>query len=376
MEKNLGKWILMVLFAILGGIIGFIILGHVNNALKDGENIFEIFFIIAVIAACAYLAFIFQIIVHELGHLIFGLISGYKFASFRIFSFMFVKKNGKIKLKRFSLAGTGGQCLMSPPDLNNGDFPLMLYNFGGSIANLFVSILALILFLKDIPYISSFLILTIIIGVIFALFNGIPMHLGYMDNDGYNALYLNKNKASKKYFWIQLKMNGLITDEVRLKDMPSEWFHVPKEDLNNSMCSSIGVFACLRAIDEMNFEKAKEIGYELLKNASGIVGIHRYLLTSEMIFCELIGENKKEKVEKLYTNEFKKFIRILKNNPSIIRMEYAYELLLNHNEEAARKLLNIFNNLAKTYPHQCEIQGEKELIDYVYNIYKSKNEVQ
>ena len=82
------------------------------------------------------LTFFLNIALHEAGHLIFGLLSGYGFVSYRLGSLMWMRENGRIVLKRFSLAGTGGQCLMSPPGGPDGDFPLMMYNFGGAAVNL------------------------------------------------------------------------------------------------------------------------------------------------------------------------------------------------------------------------------------------------
>ena len=83
-----------------------------------------------------YAAIFVHVIIHEAGHLVFGLLSGYSFTSFRIFSFMWIKENGKLRLKRLSLAGTAGQCLMTPPELVDGKMPVVLYNLGGSIMNL------------------------------------------------------------------------------------------------------------------------------------------------------------------------------------------------------------------------------------------------
>ena len=37
-----------------------------------------------------------QLILHEMGHLIFGLFTGYRFCSFRVFSFAILKKDGKL----------------------------------------------------------------------------------------------------------------------------------------------------------------------------------------------------------------------------------------------------------------------------------------
>ena len=92
----------------------------------------------------------FSIVMHELGHLIGGLLTGYRLVSFRIFSFMLVKIDGKWQHRRSSVPGTGGQCLMAPPRIKNGDYPLALYNLGGILFCGFLS-LSLIVFSFFLP---------------------------------------------------------------------------------------------------------------------------------------------------------------------------------------------------------------------------------
>ena len=72
-----------------------------------------------------------QVLLHEGGHLVCGLATGYRFVSFRIFNLTFIRKDGKLCIKRFSLAGTGGQCLLTPPERPLEDIPTTLYNLGG-----------------------------------------------------------------------------------------------------------------------------------------------------------------------------------------------------------------------------------------------------
>ena len=76
---------------------------------------------------CTLVAFILQIVLHEGGHLLFGLLSGYRFVSFRIFNWTLIRQEGKFRLKRFGIAGTGGQCLMLPPDKPLEEIPVALY---------------------------------------------------------------------------------------------------------------------------------------------------------------------------------------------------------------------------------------------------------
>ena len=68
--------------------------------------------LLVVVSALLFSAILLESIIHETGHFIFGKLTGYRFCSFRVQNFMWVKQDGKLRLKRLSLVGTGGQCLM------------------------------------------------------------------------------------------------------------------------------------------------------------------------------------------------------------------------------------------------------------------------
>ena len=79
------------------------------------------------LAAAFLLALLAQITLHEGGHLVCGLLSGYRFCSFRVGSLMWMRtEDGHLRLRRLRLAGTGGQCLRAPPDMVGGRLPVTL----------------------------------------------------------------------------------------------------------------------------------------------------------------------------------------------------------------------------------------------------------
>ena len=59
------------------------------RAEEKGESFFVYIFVLLL---AIYLAMFIQMVVHEAGHLVFGLLTGYQFSSFRIGSFMFIKE--------------------------------------------------------------------------------------------------------------------------------------------------------------------------------------------------------------------------------------------------------------------------------------------
>ena len=213
LKKKKAKWqqyIGMVFFVLMGAACGFLMVMYIDKFTTQRTIHEEVLSLIGLLLVM-YVAILVQMIVHEAGHLVFGLLSGYKFSSFRIFSFMWVKEDDKIRLRRFSIAGTGGQCLMTPPDMVDGKIPVVFYNLGGALMNIIVGVvsLGLFFFFENVPFLSTVMLMFAVIGFILALMNGIPMRLGTVDNDGYNAFALTRNAEAMRSFWVQMQTNRL-----------------------------------------------------------------------------------------------------------------------------------------------------------------------
>ena len=332
-------------------------------------DINPILFFVGFIAA-VYAVFIFHIIIHEGGHLVFGLLSGYRFSSFRIFSFMWVKEGERVKFKRHSIAGTGGQCLMSPPDIQNGEMPVVWYNLGGSLMNIIFSTIFLVCFflLNSVSVLTGILLLFALFGYSLAILNGVPMRMGALDNDGYNAISLTKDAEAREAFWMQMKVVEETTKGVRLKDMPSEWFTVPADEaMKNSMVAARGVFACNRLMDEERFAEADELMAHLLEIESGMAGLHRSILICERIYVELIHQNRREVVEEKLTKNLQSFMKTMKDTLSILRTQYAIALLYDGDQSKAEAIKAQFEKRAKTYPYPHEIDSERDLMKLAEN---------
>lgn len=320
---------------------------------------------IAGLILAIYAAFIFHIIVHEGGHLVFGLLSGYRFSSFRVFSFMWVKEGESVKFKRHSVAGTGGQCLMSPPDIKDGKMPVAWYNLGGSLMNIIFGLLFLggFFLCGEVSILSAILLLFSLLGFALAILNGVPMRTGTIDNDGYNAISLAKDPAALEAFWMQMKVVEETTRGVRLRDMPAEWFTVPEDEaMQNSMVAARGVFACNRLMDEERFDEADELMAHLLSIESGMVGLHRSLLICERIYVELITQNRREIIEEKLTKNLQSFMKAMKDNISILRTQYAIALLHEGDKAKAESIKAQFEKRAKTHPYPHEVAPERDLM--------------
>lgn len=373
-KSNLKNILMMLIFIIVGMLFGFLagylFDRHPGEAITYPNRFLEIILTLIYFYIGAFL----QVIIHEGGHLIAGLASGYKFLSFRIGNIMLVKNKDHLELKKYSLAGTAGQCLMSPPDMKDGRFPNKLYNLGGVLANL-VSIPIAIAFSYLFAYltpVSEFFYILAFLGLFYAITNGLPIKTSTINTDGYNALELNKDKEALFSLWVQLKMNEQVIKGISLKDMPEEWFTMPpKEKMDNSLISSRVVFYENRLMEEHNFSEALEIIDKLLNN-DNIVGVYRELLKCDKIYITLIENKNLNIIVELYDKSLQTFIKQMKNFPSVMRTEYTYSLLYKKDLATANKIIDNFKKVSKKYPYPMDIETERELIEIAAQKSKTK----
>lgn len=375
-QTKKGKILLNIMNIIAGLFIGLIINVLVKKMItKSGLAGLVLTITFLIISTTVFITF--NIIIHELGHLIFGLITGYKFVSFRVGSLMLKKEKGKFVFRKFKLPGTAGQCLMMPDENWNAyDYPYILYNLGGVLANIIVSLLSLVLFLfvSYNPYLRAACLILFTYGTIIALSNGIPMKVEGITNDGYNILDLKRDKHARRALYLQLHINGLLTDGIRIKDMPEEYFELPENaDLSNHLIAAIASLKCDYLHDKMEFSKAKENSMNVIENVPGLAGIHKNELTCELLFYELIGSCREGEINRLLTDELKKYVKKTLIYVSRRRLTYAYEIFVNHDSKAAKSELEQFEKATKSYPFPGIIEAERELIEFIDNLAVVKN---
>lgn len=313
---------------------------------------------------------VFHIFIHELGHLIAGKMSGYGFVSIRFFNFIIVNKDGKLIRKKFKLAGTAGQCLMSPPKQVNGNYPFVLYNLGGGLMNFIFSAIFVALYFIFSSFSGAWAFnLLAAIGIFIGLLNILPINLG-VPNDGHNALNLGRDEVTRHAFWTILNVNALMTQGFRPRDIPIEqYFFDNNVDLcdknNNALVVNVATQHFDRLIDRHEFKEAKAFGENLLSKAGKMIDVQKNELRCELLFLELIDECNKEEIERLYTADLKKYIKATSIYPSRQRLLYAYAKLFLNDASEAVKVLAKFNKTCLSHPFDGVIILERELIALV-----------
>ena len=81
--NNIEWWIDLILFIMLLHAIGALILMYFDGSNQSEKGDFQYLFPLVLLCICVLASLSLQAVFHELGHLIFGLLSGYRFSSFR-----------------------------------------------------------------------------------------------------------------------------------------------------------------------------------------------------------------------------------------------------------------------------------------------------
>lgn len=371
-KHSAGKAWTFLLWMVLGGLLGYMLAKTVDESgALHGADLPQIFYWVL----AAFVALYAQIILHEGGHLVCGLLTGYQFVSFRIGSWMWQKENGRIRLRRFSLAGTGGQCLLAPPEWKEGTMPYVLYNLGGPLANLLTAVLCglLAFAFRENTSVQLFFAMQALVGLMYALLNGIPMDGDEVCNDGKNILMMRKDPAARRSLWVQLRINAEQAKGVRLKEMPEEWFALPTDaQLRNGMTSVTAVLRENRLMDEHRFAEAAQLIDELSAKADAVIlGLYRKLFLCDRLYCALVlGEDAEPYLTQWNSKEMRAFRKQMKDFLSILATEYTVALLAEKDRLKAEAVRLKFEKRCETYPSAGEVESTKELISTALELHR------
>ena len=315
-----------------------------------------------VLLLCLYAGILLQTVIHEAGHMAFGLLTGYGFVSFRVLRWTWVRQDGKLTLRSYSLPGTLGQCLLSPPKgyQDMADAPYMLYHLGGALANLITTTILMTLTLL-LPGLYGRIVCTglALAGFVLACSNAIPNEPGKLNNDGRNLLELRRSADARRDMHKQLQMTALQAKGMRLREMPESLFEVNPESAKTSMISAF-IYAAQenRCMDEQSFVDA-EVLIDLLTEQDVYVSsqLQKSMLRMDKLYLRAIrGEHPvPEKREQ-------KLLKAYRAMLPVCRTSYALALAEGDAQKAERTRSE-FERLASDYPYAGELFTERALVD-------------
>ena len=279
---------------------------------------------------CLYLSFFLQLILHEGGHLIGGLVSGYRFESFRIGGVLLTKLEGKLRIKWMPIAGTGGQCLLSPPDCAPEAAPYLVYHAAGSAMNILSALAHVPLLFLSLP-VRVYAICMMAVGLYFGILNGVPLRVQGIDNDGMHIRRMKHDPTLRTVIFRQLQINAAQGEGVRLREMPDAWFETYEHTHMH------GVMQFCRLMDQGAYDAALPYGQMLLRDKR-LNRIHRGAVMSDVESLKLIL-GQKVFAESAFLQLYR---RQMAYDPSVQRARFVRALLHDRDEDAAEKIFALF----------------------------------
>lgn len=316
----------------------------------------------------AALAYVIHLILHEAGHLAAGLMTGYKFVSFRIGSIILIKnKEGKYEFKRMTVLGTGGQCLMCPPDVPTEECPYKLYNLMGGLTNLAIGLICLVLSILLPKGMLNFCLFetSAVMGFMLGITNLMPTKVNGTQNDGYNLVDLGRNQFAKKEFNLVLSLNALITVAESYDDLPEELvdelmsIDFTREDLSNASIANAFNYQAALLFVKGDYENAYKTQKYISEN-NDMLGIFRNEAKCECLFYEIITGAGAEVIDARYDKALQKYIKATAIYPSRQRLMYAYYTLYKKDEKKAAECMNKLEKMIDTYSVKADAVLELE----------------
>lgn len=362
----------MVGFGCVGGSFGYF-LGTVQNSLDGKMNGFLLGLVAILSLAGIFVLYTINMCLHEIGHMIFGLLTGYKFNSLRFGKLMLCKENGKLQFRKYNMPGTGGQCIMTAPDTAIDEMPVVLYNIGGLIVNLTVFIAGIILFLKlkSISPVAGMICLVFsMTSLIILITNGLPF--SQIGTDGANTIILYKNKDARKSFRNQLEVIKYLADDYSVQEMPEELFEYDKAvSLDNPLITAQAFNRYNYLSANKMYDEAKDLALFILENAKSINQLHAKVLHSELLFNSMVIEKDTESAKKIF-KEHKKELMSAAGFISIQRTLYTYYSMVEVDEKKAEKYAKQFEASLKNYPYPKDAAFEKEQFDMAKEVIRAE----
>ena len=313
------------------------------------------------------LAFIVHTFIHEFGHMLFGLLTGYSFLSFRLFNVVLQREDDGFHWKRFNINGTVGQCLMIPPGEEQP--PYFWYNVGGVLMNL-LKVVGCIVALCLFPLSQWMTVLCmgfIVIGLWMIILNGIPMVVSGLPNDGKNILILWRHPEQRRYFGAMLSVVGEQSRGRRLKEMPWEWFHSEPVTPASSVIqlSARNLYYC-HLMDELRLDEAREVAEEIGKIGDRLPMLFRMEINCDRLLLELATLNRCEVVGHLWNERLQQYVKAArKYAPLKCAVLFAYEYINNQNPEAAAPYYEEVKTRQNDYAQPGEALTALAVMDYI-----------
>ena len=228
-KQTTWKSMLVTLALFLGG--GAV--GYLGAGFMKGETISEmapesgssLAFAIATALVLVFFAYLICILIHELGHVIGGLVMGNTFSFMTVGPFQWIKEDGRLQFKWNSdMASFGGMALTLPSQVENFKKRRLVVIGGGPLASLSLFAIAwwISLLVPDgYKMVGLFFKILSFFSLLIFVVTIVPAKVGGFMTDGMQILRTIQNDASAKKYADFMQLFALNQQGVRPNQYPS-----------------------------------------------------------------------------------------------------------------------------------------------------------
>ncbi|MFO8070116.1 MAG: M50 family metallopeptidase [Alkalibacterium sp.] len=305
-------------------------------------------------------SFFLHIVIHEAGHLVAGLLSGYSFSMFKLLSFIWVKESGKITLKKQPVPGMLGQCLMMPPE-KIASPPYALYHLGGIIANLIAAAGGYLMWMMPFPPLVKVGFLTFtVVGIVLAMMNLIPVG----PNDGMHLWKASRNIEYQIQFNQLLQIHAGMIKGKTARELQGLLYFVGKEPLTDGNNTTMLSLKALKDIEEFKFDQAEMTLRPLWDQFDQVLELQKFEVLKEYLFVLLLSHPDDKAVAEIVNNKwFKKQENVKQADTKRVLATYAF--VKENDYEKAVRLLDEAESYIKKAPTLTDQKIERKLNDYL-----------
>lgn len=346
------SWVILI---VVSATIGIVIGLYAPN-LFDHIRLFEL----PLLLLAFLLSLPLHVVLHEAGHLVGGLLSGYEFIMFRLFNTVWIKTDQGISRRHQQVQGLLGQALMMPPE-DVANPPFLLYHSSGFLVNLLTGIL-LILLGNALSNSTVSLMLYASAATAFLLFlmNAIPKQ----PNDGYNIVAQIKRPETTTELTTILRLYGEMVRGTSFTEL-QKYSHLDKNDsIENPNNVTLLTAQAAAYQEQYDFERALEIYARIWEQRDDLLEPHKPDVYLNYLFNLLLTNPHHEDIELVKESAVLKYYSESKA-ADVLKTRAAEAIYVDGDFALAKELLAEGKPMIAQAPTVAEENLEYQLYEYL-----------
>lgn len=331
------KLLMVILGVVIGVVMGIAIWrGASAQGGMSGIAAARVFLIFV---AALYLTLVLSIPLHELGHLLMGLLTGYKPYLFNMFGLQWMQReDGKWHFQLRPMAGAGGLCGMRLPKGSTPEkYPYRLFFLGGILMTGVLTVPLLVLgFLQPGTAKGAAMLGAGSTLLICTLGNALP-RVQMQITDGAMLQMLHRSEQARRVYWLTWKVLDAMVAGQRLSDMPEEWFQAIDAP-ENALAAKQNINAVVRRMLKDDYDGALQLIHQQLTAESPMTDADRMEMVSLGATLEVLTGQKGQCLAEYVTPDFQRKLRPLAKMGFVMLSRYAVHLLHDGDEQKADKV--------------------------------------